>query len=163
MSDTRAACTSFLKALEHIPEIMKQYERKNKELDKDITLLKESAGKVWNKEDELNKLKSDLAAIERKISSQLNASSEITKAVQGLVKNENIYLFRHSKDDKWYIQIQLPEGKTNAVAVEYGDIRKIETKESSKMELAVKYLADDVINKRVTATEGKLVKKAMSV
>ncbi|MDE7432795.1 MAG: hypothetical protein K2N34_12895 [Lachnospiraceae bacterium] len=163
MSDTKAAASSFLKALEHIPEIIKHYEKKNRELSKDIELLKESAGRVWKKEEELQKLKADLATIDRKITSQLNTSSEITKAVQSMVRNEKIFLFRHAKDDKWYIQVELPEGKTNAVTVDYNDIRKIETKEASKMELAIKYLAEDVINKKVLGKESPLLKKSMTI
>ncbi len=164
MSDTHAAATSFLKALEHIPNIIKQYESKNVKLCNDIDLLKASAGREWGKEDELKRIKSELAAIERRISNQLSASAETETAIKGLVKNENIFIARNTKDDKWYIQIDIPEqGKTRPALLDYGDIRKFESKETTRMDLAIKYLADDVINKKFTSVETPQTKKSLSV
>lgn len=164
MSDTHAAAMSFVKALERIPDIIRQYEVKNELMRKDIELLKESAGKDWGKESELTRLKNELAAIDRRISSQLSASAETEKAVQGMVKNENIFIVRNQKDNKWYIQIEIPEkGKTRQVAVDYNDIRKFEEKEISRMDMAIKYLANDVINQKYTETENSHKKKTMSI
>ena len=164
MSDTKAAATSFVKALERIPDIISQYEGKNERLAKDIELLKASAGKTWGKEDELNRLKSELSAVELRISSQLSATAETATAVRGMVKNENIFIAKHGKDGKWYIHIDLGEqGKTKAVPVDYADLRKFEQKETTKMDLAIKYLADDVINKRMIAAETPHTKRTMSL
>lgn len=164
MSDTKAAATSFLKALEHIPDIIKQYEAKNHRIGKDIELLKASAEKEWGKDNELNRLKTELAAVERRISSQLSTAAETESAVRGMVKNENIFITKHGNDGKWYIHIDLNEqGKTKAVAMDYADLRKFEQKETSKMELAIKYLADDVINKRLISAETLQPKKTMSM
>ena len=164
MSDTKAAATSFLKALEHIPDIIKQYEAKNQRIGKDIELLKASAEKEWGKDNELNRLKTELAAVERRISSQLSTAAETESAVRGMVKNENIFITKHGNDGKWYIHIDLNEqGKTKAVAMDYADLRKFEQKETSKMELAIKYLADDVINKRLITVETPQPKIKMSM
>ena len=71
MSDPIAAARNFLNALERIPSIIDQYKAKNEVLEKEIPQLQEIAGKVWKKEDELKQLKSELAALDRKIQLEL--------------------------------------------------------------------------------------------
>ena len=71
MADTHAAAVNFLNALERIPAIIKQYEEKNEVLEREIPQLREIAGKTWKKEDELKQLKSELAALDRKIQLEL--------------------------------------------------------------------------------------------
>ncbi len=71
MADTHAAAVNFLNALERIPAIIRQYEEKNEVLEKEIPQLREIAGKTWKKEDELKQLKSELAALDRKIQLEL--------------------------------------------------------------------------------------------
>lgn len=71
MSDTHAAATNFLNALEKIPGIIAQYEKKNEVLATEIPQLTEITSKTWRKEDELKSLKSDLSALERKIQLEL--------------------------------------------------------------------------------------------
>ena len=51
--------------------MVEQYKEKNKILERDIPLLQEIVGKVWKKEDELKQLKSELAALDRKIQLEL--------------------------------------------------------------------------------------------
>ena len=76
MADTHAAAVNFLNALERIPAIIKQYEEKNEVLDREIPQLREIAGKTWKKEDELKQLKSELAALDRKIQLELAPKQE---------------------------------------------------------------------------------------
>ena len=71
MADTKAAAMNFLNALERIPNIVEQYKAKNEALEKDLPILQEVAGKTWKKEDELKQLKSELAALDRKIQLEL--------------------------------------------------------------------------------------------
>ena len=71
MADPIAAARNFLNALERIPSIIDQYKVKNEVLEKEIPQLQEIAGKVWKKEDELKQLKSELAALDRKIQLEL--------------------------------------------------------------------------------------------
>ena len=71
MADPIAAARNFLNALERIPSIVEQYKEKSKVLERDIPLLQEIVGKVWKKEDELKQLKSELAALDRKIQLEL--------------------------------------------------------------------------------------------
>ena len=71
MADPVAAARNFLNAMERIPSIIDQYKAKNEVLEKEIPQLQEIAGKVWKKEDELKQLKSELAALDRKIQLEL--------------------------------------------------------------------------------------------
>ena len=71
MADPVAAARNFLNAMEKIPSIIDQYKSKNEVLEKEIPQLQEIAGKVWKKEDELKQLKSELAALDRKIQLEL--------------------------------------------------------------------------------------------
>ena len=71
MADPIAAARNFLNALERILSMVEQYKEKNKALERDIPLLQEIVGKVWKKEDELKQLKSELAALDRKIQLEL--------------------------------------------------------------------------------------------
>ncbi len=76
MSDVKAACMNFVNALEHIPEIIRQYEERTDKMRKDVPLLEAIIAKPWGKEDELKALKSELAALDRKITAELAPKHE---------------------------------------------------------------------------------------
>ena len=71
MADTHAAAMNFLNALERIPGIIDQHQKRNEVLEQEIPQLQAIAGKTWKKEDELKQLKSELAALDRKIQLEL--------------------------------------------------------------------------------------------
>ena len=87
MADTHAAATNFLNALEKIPGIIDQYKKKNEVLEQEIPQLQAIAGKVWKKEDELKQLKSELAALDRKI--QLELAPPIPETAENKQEDEN--------------------------------------------------------------------------
>ena len=76
MSDTHAACMNFVNALEKIPGIIEQYEERTAKLKADVPQLEAIVAKQWGKEDELKQLKSDLAALDRKITAALVPKKE---------------------------------------------------------------------------------------
>ncbi len=76
MSDTHAACMNFVNALEKIPGIIAQYEERTAKLKADVPQLEAIVAKQWGKEDELKALKSDLAALDRKITAALAAKNK---------------------------------------------------------------------------------------
>ena len=78
MADTHAAAMNFLNALERIPGIIDQYKEKIATLEREIPQLQEIAGKTWKKEDELKQMKSELAALDRKIQLELAPKQEET-------------------------------------------------------------------------------------
>ena len=71
MSDPHAACMNFVNALEKIPGIIAQYEERTVKLKADVPTLEGIVSKTWGKEDELKALKSELAALDRKITAEL--------------------------------------------------------------------------------------------
>jgi hypothetical protein len=81
----KLASTSFLKALERIPVLIDNHERSKEKAAKDIPVLQEVVNNTWRKEDDLRKLKSDLAALERKIQMTIGEHS-IEK--NGQIKDE---------------------------------------------------------------------------
>ena len=83
MADTHAAAMNFLNALERIPGIIDQYRKKNEVLEREIPQLQEIAGKMWKKEDELKQLKSELAALDRKIQLELAPPTQEETLSQG--------------------------------------------------------------------------------
>ena len=76
MSDTHAACMNFLNALERIPSIVQQYEERQAKAKADLPTLQAIVDKTWSKEDELKALKSDLAALDRKIQAEIAPKKE---------------------------------------------------------------------------------------
>ena len=75
-SDPIAAANNFLNALQKIPSYIEQYESRCKTLEKEIPQLQEIAGKTWKKEEELKGLKTELAALDRKIQLELAPTVE---------------------------------------------------------------------------------------
>ena len=70
-SDPIAAANNFLKALQKIQGYIEQYDSRCRTLEKEIPQLQEIASKVWKREDELKSLKTELAALDRKIQLEL--------------------------------------------------------------------------------------------
>ena len=95
MSDTKAAARNFLNALERIPQIVEQYRAKNETIERDLPILQEVAGKSWRKEDELKALKSELAALDRKIQLELAPS----KLDMSLESEENIHIVQSKQKE----------------------------------------------------------------
>ncbi|GHT57465.1 hypothetical protein FACS18945_1830 [Bacteroidia bacterium] len=62
--------------MEKIPSLIENYEKKNVELSKDLPVLQGIEKTVWRKEDELKELKSEVAALERKIDLSLKQIDE---------------------------------------------------------------------------------------
>ncbi len=82
MSDTHAACMNFVNALEKIPGIIAQYEDRTAKMKADVPILEGIMAKKWGKEDELKQLKSDLAALDRKIQAEIAPKPEEADGVE---------------------------------------------------------------------------------
>ena len=88
MSDPHAACMNFVNALEKIPGIIAQYEERTAKLKADVPVLEGIVSKTWGKEDELKQLKSELAALDRKITAQLAPTHEVPDDRMGVNHDE---------------------------------------------------------------------------
>jgi hypothetical protein len=73
-NDEKLASMNFLNALEKIPSYIEQEQKKIAELQKDLPVLQEVVNGTWKKESRLRELKTELAAIDRKI--QLSIAPE---------------------------------------------------------------------------------------
>ena len=90
MSDTKAAAMNFLNALERIPKLVEQYREKNVEYERDIPILQQTVGGEWKKEEELKQLKSEVAALERKIQLELAPPKPDMQANRDTIEKVNI-------------------------------------------------------------------------
>ncbi len=72
--DEKLAAMNFLNALEKLPGYIEQEQKKIAEIQKDLPILQEVVNGTWSKENRLNELKTELAAVERKI--QLSIAPE---------------------------------------------------------------------------------------
>ena len=73
--DPETAAMNFLRALVKLPGFVKQEQEKIAEIQKDLPILQEVVNGTWSKESRLSELKTELAAVERKI--QLSITPEI--------------------------------------------------------------------------------------
>ena len=76
MSDTHAACTNFVKALERLPEIIQQHIDRTEKMKADVPTLEAIVNRVWSKEDELKDLRAQLTGLDKKITAELAAKNE---------------------------------------------------------------------------------------
>ena len=90
MADTKAAATNMLNALERIPKLMEQYENQNEVLMRDIPTLQEIVKSEWKKESELKELKSEVAALERKIQLELKPKEDKEELNPDKIEDINI-------------------------------------------------------------------------
>ena len=81
-SDKEAAARNPLRALEHIPATLSQYRERTEALEQKIKQMQPIVAKVWKKEEELKGLKSELAALDRKIQLELAQPSPTESQVR---------------------------------------------------------------------------------
>lgn len=94
--------TNFLNALDRIPKLMEQYKSQNAAIEKDLPTLREIVGGTWKKEEELKGLKTEVAALERKI--QLTLSPQQEEVTEGKNNTET----KQVTDER----VGLPENST---------------------------------------------------
>ncbi len=92
-SDPIAAANNFVNALQKIQGYIEQYDSRCRTLEKEIPQLQEIATKVWKREEELKSLRTELAALDRKIQLELAppqqaAEKEETNPAATLPMNE---------------------------------------------------------------------------
>lgn len=66
-TDPQLACLNFLNALEKIPGLIEKFKMDTEKIAKDIPVLQEVVDGSWKKEGQLKDLKTELAALDRKI------------------------------------------------------------------------------------------------
>ncbi|MEZ7497861.1 N-6 DNA methylase [Flavobacterium sp. Arc3] len=76
-TDHKLASMNFLNALEKLPGLIGQEQKKIREIEKDIPVLEELVNTVWTKENALGELKNELAALEREIQLSITPEQQI--------------------------------------------------------------------------------------
>ena len=75
-NDPKLAVNYFLNALEKIPSLIENYQTGIEKLEKDLPVLQKIVNSTWRKESELKDLKTELAAVDRKIQLSLKPIDE---------------------------------------------------------------------------------------
>jgi hypothetical protein len=75
-NDPKLAINYFIRALEKIPVLIDNHEKKIKDLSQDVSVLREIAQSSWRREEELKALKTETAALDRKIQLSLKPMDE---------------------------------------------------------------------------------------
>jgi hypothetical protein len=79
---------NFLRALEKLPGFVKQEQEKIAEIQKDLPILQEVVNGTWAKESRLSELKTELAAVERKIQLSITPETKQDASEQAEKQNE---------------------------------------------------------------------------
>ncbi|MDX4973893.1 N-6 DNA methylase [Myroides odoratimimus] len=90
--DEKLATMNFLNALEKLPSYIDQEKKKIVEIQKDLPVLQEVINGTWSKETRLSELKTELAAVERKIQLSITheTKEEPKEHVEKQKKTQNI-------------------------------------------------------------------------
>ncbi|MFR9542328.1 MAG: helicase-related protein [Rikenellaceae bacterium] len=93
-SDSKLATMNFINAIDRIPQLIEQHQARGEKLATDLPILQQSVSGVWKREDELRDLKTEVAALERKITLSLKPveqsdQSQEEKQNQELTSNDD--------------------------------------------------------------------------
>ena len=86
--DEKLAATNFLNALEKLPGHIAQEQKKISEIQKDLPVLQEVVNGTWSKESRLSQLKTELAAVERKIQLSITPETKVEEPEQAEKQKE---------------------------------------------------------------------------
>jgi hypothetical protein len=87
-TDPKLAAMNFLNALEKLPGLIGQEQKKINEIEKDIPVLEEVVNTVWTKENALGELKNELAALEREIQLSITPQQQVQDPEQKLKEDQ---------------------------------------------------------------------------
>jgi hypothetical protein len=86
--DPETAAMNFLRALEKLPGFIKQEQDMVAEIQKDLPVLQEVVNGTWSKESRLSELKTELAAVERKIQLSIEPLKQSEEAAEQVEKRK---------------------------------------------------------------------------
>lgn len=86
--DPETASLNIIRALEKLPGYIEQEKQKIAEIDKDLPILQDVVDKTWTKEKRLSELKTELAAIERKIQLTMSDKPQVEDKPEETEKQE---------------------------------------------------------------------------
>ncbi|WP_257213662.1 helicase-related protein [Sphingobacterium sp. 1.A.4] len=104
--DPETAAMNFIRALDKLPGFIKEEQDKVTEIQKDLPVLQEVLNGTWAKENRLSELKTELAAVERKIQlsitpetksdapEQAERQKELPQVQESIVKTKGVHMPR---------------------------------------------------------------------
>jgi N12 class adenine-specific DNA methylase len=140
--DPLTASKNFINALDKIPSILEQYKEKNKKIEVDIPVLKEVVESSWKKEPELKELKSELAALERRIQLTLTSKPD---AIDGEII---------SKEEAQKIQEQKEAVPVNKIVAQAFSLNGADNVRSSKPQ-SIREIIDSAKDRLIIAGIGQ--------
>jgi len=93
-NEPKLAVQYFLHALEKIPSLIEEYEKKTEKISTDLPVLQEIATSSWKKENELKELKNELFALDRKIQLSLKPIDQSEDKTEKLENKPNTKVFK---------------------------------------------------------------------
>jgi N12 class adenine-specific DNA methylase len=87
-ADHKLAAANFLNALEKIPGLIEQEQKKINAIEKDIPVLHEVVNTIWTKENTLGELKNELAGLERAIQLSITQEQQAEDTQQNLQQDQ---------------------------------------------------------------------------
>jgi N12 class adenine-specific DNA methylase len=87
-TDPKLAAMNFLNALEKLPGLISQEQKKITEIEKDIPVLEEVVNTLWPKENALGELKNELAALERQIQLSITPEQQVQNPEEKLLEDQ---------------------------------------------------------------------------
>ena len=99
-TDPKQAASFFIRALEKIPTLIDKEQQKIADIQKDLPILQEILSGSWNKEAELTQLKTDLAAIDRRILLSITPESSGAEEGESVEQGEQESQEQHNTPEK---------------------------------------------------------------
>ena len=94
------AASYFIRALEKLPTLIDKEQQKIADIQKDLPILQEILSGSWNKEAELTQLKTDLAAIDRRILLSITPESSGAEEGESVEQGEQESQEQHNTPEK---------------------------------------------------------------
>lgn len=88
--DPETAALNFLRALEKLPSYIKKEKENIDEFQKDLPVLQQVVNGTWSKEIKLGELKTELAAVERKIQLSIEPVNQLEEPVKQAKKQKEV-------------------------------------------------------------------------
>jgi hypothetical protein len=99
-NDPKLSVCYFLHALERIPSLIEKYEKENAKIAGDLPVLQEIVNSAWRRENMLKDLKTEAAALDRKIQLSLKPLDESEDKKENNTQKNSVQQAKETMDDR---------------------------------------------------------------
>jgi hypothetical protein len=123
-NDPKLAVTYFLRSLEKIPSLIEKYQAENAKNSADVPVLQDVVNSTWRRENELKDLKTELAALDRKIQLSLqpvNAGEDETpgETAKNEISENKVFVSSNFSNSLKYNNDDSPDSNGMKTQIEY--------------------------------------------